>query len=534
MLISFYNSIHKFLRVYLVECIVMLLFLVSYAKLSLYKHYQFDSTYLDLGMFNRAIWQYGHGIMANYRYPEEDAEGKQICINYLADHFSPITIIYSPLQYIFGSYTLLIIQIAVVLYGGWGIVHYVKCFVASPVIRRFSWLFLIMFLSFWGVYSVINFDFHNNVVASMLLVWLCIYYKQKKYLHFGVIYTLMLISKENISFWLGFVILGLVFQDLRAKLDFNKLKLLSANWAKRGIYIRIYRQHIRKYIRFELPLIIFSFCYFYLVSFYLMSELAGFKTQAGRLTHLGDSIFSIVLNILQHPKILIQHLIDAPKDKFQLFIDFWRYFLFNGGIVVFLSFSGFIMVLPIFVQKFLLLEPNLWSPYFQYSVKLAPLVVIGWIELLAGKSWLSKGVYWIIKGFYKRAQNLIPIVLVILLFIITISTYIISYNKYLPLRFRKPFYSNIPAINQALKSIPDTASISASDILTPHLGFRDKIYVFPTKATKAEYVVVFTRIHNPLPWRDPKKYYARVAELRQDTSLSIAYEANDLLILKRK
>lgn len=45
-------------------------------------------------------------------------------------------------------------------------------------------------------------------------------------------------------------------------------------------------------------------------------------------------------------------------------------------------------------------------------------------------------------------------------------------------------------LNQAVRFIPETASVSAQDILVPHLAQREKIFLYPAKWDEADYVVL--------------------------------------------
>ena len=88
---------------------------VLYALISLVNHYLFKTYALDLGLYTHAMYDYAH-----FRV-DDCSIFKAVPQSILSDHFDLYLVILSPLIYVFGSYTLLIVQIAAVLLGGWGV-----------------------------------------------------------------------------------------------------------------------------------------------------------------------------------------------------------------------------------------------------------------------------------------------------------------------------------------------------------------------------------------------------------------------------
>ena len=88
---------------------------VLYALISLVNHYLFKTYALDLGLYTHAMYDYAH-----FRV-DDCSMFKAVPQSILSDHFDLYLVILSPLIYVFGSYTLLIVQIAAVLLGGWGV-----------------------------------------------------------------------------------------------------------------------------------------------------------------------------------------------------------------------------------------------------------------------------------------------------------------------------------------------------------------------------------------------------------------------------
>ena len=122
--------------------LIFFVFALIYCSISLVNHYQFRTYALDLGMFNNALYNYSIFNNATFTL---DAQGKTM--PFLATHFSPITILYTPFFFIFGSYTLLIIQIIAVLLGGLGIYKYSKLKFEEKT--SLPLIFIFHFFSIW-------------------------------------------------------------------------------------------------------------------------------------------------------------------------------------------------------------------------------------------------------------------------------------------------------------------------------------------------------------------------------------------------
>src|SRR6185295_709951 len=91
-----------------------------YALISWVNHYLFRTSAYDLGIYNQAIYHYAH-LRINHPTIFDPP-----ITNFLSDHFDLVLPVISPLYYLFGSYTLLIVQVVVILIGGLGVFRYFK------------------------------------------------------------------------------------------------------------------------------------------------------------------------------------------------------------------------------------------------------------------------------------------------------------------------------------------------------------------------------------------------------------------------
>ena len=131
----------------LLKC-TFVLFAVIYCLISLVNHYQFRTFALDLGLDNNALYSLAHFRMSYFMLDLTVSH-----MNFFGDHFSPIMFLYVPFYYLFGSYTLLFIQIVSVLFGGYGIYKYCKYKFPEGYVPL---LITFQFFSVWGIFSALS------------------------------------------------------------------------------------------------------------------------------------------------------------------------------------------------------------------------------------------------------------------------------------------------------------------------------------------------------------------------------------------
>src|ERR1043166_26053 len=119
-------------------------FAIIYSLISLVNHYNFRTYALDLGLYTNALYDY-----INFQW-NDSSVFKEHYENLLASHFDLYLIIFSPFSLLFGSYTLLLIQISFILIGGIGIYKYFSVFNPNSKIALFACIY---FYLFFGIFS---------------------------------------------------------------------------------------------------------------------------------------------------------------------------------------------------------------------------------------------------------------------------------------------------------------------------------------------------------------------------------------------
>lgn len=432
--------------------IVIAFFAIVYSLISLVNHYCFRTYALDLGAYTNALYDYFH-----FQW-NDSAVFKELGENLLADHFDLYLIIFSPFSLFFGSYTLLIVQIVFILLGGVGVHRY---FLLSEKTNKIALPATIYFYLFFGLISALSFDYHSNAIAASLLPWFFYWMKKRRAVASGLLLLAMLISKENVSLWIAFVCLGLLFEYWR-----------------------------KPYWRYFL-LIAFSFCVFYfiMITMVVMPALSNKMTYPHfHYSFLGSNPSEAFIYLVRHPieavKIFFINHTGHPNGDY-VKLEFLVLLMVSGLYILLRKPAYLIMLIPLFFQKFFHDNISMWGISAQYSIEFAPVLAIG-----------------IFSGIASFKQPLFRKVLLILALTgclaatFRIMDHTIMYTDKSRIRIYdgKHYTRNydVQQAHHALKLIPADAIVSSQAPFLPHLALRDHIYQFPI-IRDAEYIVVSTK-----------------------------------------
>lgn len=475
--------------------IIVVVFGIIYALISLYNHYNFRTNALDLGLYNNAFYDFSHLKMNTFKF---DLSGKTT--SFFGAHLDFIVIILSPLAYLFGSYASLVVQIIAILFGGIGVYKYAKRHIDNLPTNL---MILIYFYSLWGIYSALSYDFHTNVIGAMFVPWFIYYYEKGiTNLKTWLFFFLILISKENMALWLIFIILGL---SIKNRFEHYKSKPVQA------ILLQI------------IPILYFIIGVSILLP--LFNKNIG-TSQLDRYGILGNNLTEIVSYIFSHPWDAISLLwknttthpdFDGIKQELHLVV------LFSGGIFLLFRPIYLIMLIPVYAQKMFSGHYIQWGINAQYSIEFAailPFVIINTIKSTNYKLYIISATLF--------------------------STILINHNKITDRvsKWYSPVYldylSNIhydqdmdlTSIYDALKVIPENASVSTHNALVPHLAMRDNIYLFP-KVEHANYIALFKEKRGYYPI-SKEEFDKKVEFYSTSKDWQIEKETEDLIIFKRK
>lgn len=471
--------------------LILIFFTLLYSLISLVNHYYFRTAALDLGAYTNALYDYIHFQFNDSTVFKLSKE------NLLADHFDLYLVFFSPFSLLFKSYTLLILQVAFLIAGGIGVYKYFTISSKNPNTPFYAALY---FYLFYGVYAALSFDYHSNVIAATLIPWFFYFFKAKKMLPSILVFVFLLISKENISLWVGFIGIGLMFNYRKEKKQVRHLMVFS----------------------------LLSFAYFYIITAIVMPALSN----EGSYPHfhysvLGENYQEAIIFIITHPletvKLLfVNHTQLAELDylKLELFIIL----LVSGMYILFWKPQYLFMLIPIFFQKLYHDLYVMWGIDKQYSIEFAPIFAIGIFSVIDDIS-------------NKKLRNILTILAIVGALVSTqrIMDLTQVYTNKSKIRFyQSSHYQRIYPVGEVhkqLASIPANAIVSAQSSFLPHLAWRDNIYQFPM-VKDAEYIIYS---HKDLTFPLGKdKFDLIVNEIRNSNEWEVWFETNYLTILKKK
>lgn len=441
----------------------MALFGSLYCTMSVANHYYFRSTAFDYGPYNYAFWEYSHFHLT--ACPMYKVFAPQD-INFLQDHFS-LTLMYLVpfywlLNWLTGTYTLLILQTAFILWGAWAIYKLINLKTGD------GWLGIGAVLYYFllqGRYSAFDEDCNIIIMCSCFVPVFLWYFESKRFIAAAVIFVLAVFSREDMSLWFPFIFVVLIIWHWKEK----------------------------KLVYTCLAYIVASVICFVLI-FKVFIPLIQTKDRAYDLFNysaLGDDPYHALIFIIKHPfdtfgLLFKNHSGDWQNDWVKA--EFYFVYLLSGGFVLLYRPKYLIWFIPLIAQKMLNDDPIRWSIESYYAVQIVTLLPIPVFLILADLK--SK----------KWSYSLSAIVCILALMITYYETdktnrRLGAYSN--PVKrniFAKDFFApayDAKAIHKYLAMIPADASVSASASILPHLSQRKHIYEFPN-VQDAQYVAVFT------------------------------------------
>lgn len=422
---------------------------VLYCLISLVNHYLFKTYALDLGLYTYFMNEYAHLRRADLFMIDMEPQSA------LSAHFDLYLILLSPLVYVFGSYTLLVIQIAAVLFGGYGVYKLISLYTDDDLLPLLA---VASFFFSFGVIHALSYDYHSNVVSAMMLPWMLYCLKKGRFIGASVFAVLLVIGKENLSLWLFFIALGLMW-------DYRKDK---------------------KTLWYLLGCSVFALVYFVVINMVVMPRIGAKGIM--RYEYLGDNYAEIaknlILNLGETLHILFNNTstltrFDGVKGEFYLCA------LASGMLLTFLKPNYLLMLIPLIAQKMLATDGMFWGVSLQYSIEFVPILVISSFLVIIR----------LCKVLWQRvlASALLLSVLLTLFYTIGVPRSYIMVDQLCVYQGRHYEQKKFDAdyARELIGQIPDDAYVCASSMFVPHLALRDHVEDFAScKNTGAEYVLI--------------------------------------------
>jgi uncharacterized membrane protein len=465
------------------------LFGLIYALIVVPNHYFFRTSALDLGIYTHALYEYAHLNWADSEVYEE------VPRNLFSDHLDLFIPLFSPLHWLLGTYTLLIIQLFAILFGAWGVFRYFQR--DHPQIAILASLY---FLSFFGVFGALSFDYHSNVVAACLMPWFFFWVRERRWKQATLVFFLILIAKENMSVWMCFVCLGLSLNYWKRPIMRNRLLLGSAVAA----------------------------FYFYLAIGWVIPSIAPDRSYLHfDFTALGSGPAEVIAYIIQHPidtlTIVFSNHINHPLGDY-IKLETWLSLCFVGLPILLRKPQYLLMLAPIFAQKMLNDDMAKWGVNIHYNIEFAPILAIGIFDILSSRRAL----------LWKKWAVVLVAFFSVITTIRTLDRTLVRIDRstmrfYQSKHYRRNF--DVEEVYRTMKLIPSEAVVSAQFHFLPHLSMREDIYQFPI-LRDAEYILC-SKAANSYPL-DEEEFVEKLEDLKASGHWQVQKESDEILLLKRK
>jgi len=443
-----------------IPIVILAFFGLLISFIGIYNHYLFKTFTYDYANYNFAFWDYSHFRLS----PLPTFRG-----NFLQDHFSFTLMYFIPvywlLNWLTGTYTLIIIQNSLILIAAWYSYKLIK--LKTDNLWLTSGVVLYFFLLF-GRYSAFGTDVNLAIMSACFVPVFLYYFEIRKYLIAFIILILSLLSRENMPIWFIFIFAVLIWSHWKEK----------------------------KSVIYSLAGIVVSIIYFILLFKVFIPEIEtpGVKYALFNYSALGSGPGEALKFTLLHPLETIRlfffnHLDNPEYNKVKL--EFYITYLISGGFVLLFRPKYMIWFIPIVAQKVLNDDFFRWGLATYYSIEVVTLLPIS--------------VFLVLSSFKtNKLQNTLAALVCVGSLAMTIHK-MDSGNHQVPWTFYKAkikffdksFYEapfDVKKVNRLLKQIPENAKVSASNVITPHLAQRQFIYFFPT-VSDADYIV-FSMLDN--------------------------------------
>lgn len=461
----------KMLLIVIISAISLLYMIMSFNL-----HLHFSTHTFDLGIYDRAAWQYGQ---LNFGYFENI-----VAMRKMADHFEPILFIPGLFYWIFRTpYILLVFEAIVVAFGFLALYLSAKKILKSPVAAISIGLAFVVSI---GVLNAINYPVHPGTYLATFYGFMLYFALENKFKWYYLFLLLALLSKESASLHLLYI----------------------------GIFLLIFLKN-RKH---GLITILVGIAWYLLTIKMIMPALSnGTPYVHGVFGNISNNPVDFVKFVVLHPIQTLQIMFDQPIKSQTFWVT-----LASSGFLTILTPAFWLLVFPMLFERLITEHSGMISTNFHYGI---PVAVMLFFSTIWSIRWLSQKT--------KRENFVIYLALYVFL-----CSLLVPIRLSTPLRIFKSWDNfSIKPINKAANEmmivIPKDASILAQESLVPHLDYREKIGMYAGEIGDYEYVLLSKDESFPSWPLNNSAIRDAITNLRQNKAFEVN-EENDFFILFKR
>lgn len=477
--------------------IIILLFGILYTVMAFCNHYFFRTWAWDYGTYTFSFWDYAHFRNS----PNPVLLPKMIL---LQDHFSFTLMLLAPfywiLNWLLGTYTLSVVQIILISFGGLAIYKLIEFKTSSRIL---SILALLQYFTIYGRWASFCTPCNLAIIAATAIPVFLYYFEKGKFTGAWITLIFILLAREDTALWMLFIGIFLIIEHRKEK-DFLKTSLLMMA-VSLTYFILVFRIFIPHLERPGIKYVLFNY-----------SALGKNPAEAFQfiITHPLKSIELMFVNHSGEPAY------DGVKAEF-----FYVYML-CGGFVLLLRPRYILLFIPLILKKMYNDLPVRWSIESYYSIEFVSMLPIAVFLIISE-----------IKS--KLARTIITILVCINT--LWITTYkllekgrVLNYDNTNFAFYKSSMYkSPLPVrdIHNKLRIIPPDAAVSSSGTINPQLMLRMKNYYFP-HVYDATYIAV---INGRDTWpMDKPTFRKEIYKYLQSPDWEKLVDDSTIIILRKK
>lgn len=458
----------------------------------LLNHYNFRTFGFDYAIYNYAFYDYAH-----FRITPCPVYLTLFPITFLQDHFSLLLMFLAPLYWvltpIFETFTLLIIQWGLIVWGGWATYKLIE------IKTEKAWMALLaMFYYFilFGRFTLYQGDCNLAVMGSALVAVFFYFFETRRFLLSMIFFLVILVSREDFPLWMIFI----------------------------GIFLWIVHRKDKQKAKFSFAIVIASVFSFVIFFSWVIPALETDEKKFSLFNYavLGNTPGDAIRFVITHPLKAIQllfvnHSGDTSHDGVKL--SFYIVYGLSGGLLLFYRPSWLIVLIPLLAKKMYNDNPVRWGNELYYSIELATLLPI-MVFLVINE----------FKGIWKPIAAALVCVMAL-----SVTLYFGAHSNYWKYNFFDAnfFRSNYPVkdIYKAMSLIPQDARVCASSRIVTHLSNRENAYYFPN-IRDAEYVCIY-RKGDTFPVTQ-EEFDRKTNEMLESGKYEVLVDSENFLMVKLK
>lgn len=479
--------------------LIILIFVISFAFLSIARLHQLWASYFDLGIMHQTVFNTYKALQIGdfSRILEiTDPHGSGLQIKRMAIHNDMLLGLLAPLYFIYsGPETLIFVQIFVVASGAYALYLIAKKKGLNTSLKGIYLVLIpLVYLLYPPLQRSVLYEFHAVVLATSFMMWMYYAWISRRWVWFGFFLVLSMLTKEHVGFTIGtWLLVECLIRYWHTKEKHFTLSSLARALDRKTV----------------LAVLLAAACFGYTL-WSTFSYIPSFRSGSD---HFALSYFA---KSSDGGSFISQHL--TQLFSYQTADYIFRVFGPVGFISLLSPLS--LATIPEILLNLLSHSPQQKSLYFHYSALITPWVFIALIDVFA-------------RLRHIRITRYVPILLIIALAILSYLDSPMPYSIRNENGLWGPAAKELPDIRLWQQILArDEIKVSAVGQFAPYLTNRRYYYDFGKNYDKADYILL--RLTEVYDYPEKAILVPVYLQLQKDERYRQIYKNDGVEVYKRK